>query len=128
MANYHTLHISSLSSEELDVIFLYRSSNCPSIKDHILPLIDHSKSVIICGDFNFCFKEKSFHPLTQFLLNMKFEQKVKESTHIAGGCLDQVYYLRAKDAEEINVELYSPYYTALDHDAVCITILKTENM
>ena len=121
------LQISMLSSNDLDVIFLYRSSSCMNIKDHVLPLINPSKSIIICGDFNFCFKEKSIHPLTEFLLEQGFEQKVEEATYFAGSCLDQVYYLRGKCIEDIKVQLYSPYYTALDHDAVCITISSREN-
>ena len=73
-----------------------------------------------------CFKEKRNHSLIQLLLDFGFEQKVQEPTQIAGGTIDQVYYRKGRGVKYIDVKLYSPYYTALDHDALCVTIIKSE--
>ena len=54
----------------------------------------------------------------------KFKQLVHEATHINGGHIDHVY-LRS-DSLVATVELYSPYYTAKDHDALCISLPETE--
>ena len=104
------------------VIAVYRSSNSQLGVEHITSLASEDKGVIICGDFNLCFKERRSHGLIQCLLGLGFEQKVIEATHIEGGLIDHVYYRRGCKNQEVDVKLYSPYYTALDHDAICVTI------
>ena len=42
---------------------------------------------MICGDMNFCFKNKK-HPWIQEFLNRDFRQLVTQPTHIAGGHID----------------------------------------
>ena len=49
---------------------------------------------------------------------MGFKQLVQVSTHIEGRHIDHVYVLDL----QAHVELYSPYYTAKDHDGLLITI------
>ena len=49
---------------------------------------------------------------------MGFKQLVQVSTHIEGHHIDHVYVLDF----QAHVELYSPYYTAKDHDGLLITI------
>ena len=56
------------------------------------------------------------------LLELGFEQKVSDVTHIKGGLIDHVYYRGAGVSYNAEVSLYSPYYTALDHDALCVTL------
>ena len=80
------------------------------------------KSTIICGDFNICFSEYQDNVLVQTLLDLGFEQKVLEATHIEGGLIDQVYVRGGKTQIRSHVSMYSPYYTATDHDAICIEV------
>ena len=65
-----------------------------------------------------CFIEQKNSISISCLLNMGFKQLVQSSTHIEGGHIDHVYALDI----QAHVELYSPYYTAKDHDGVLITI------
>ena len=87
-------------------------------------MIDFDKSVIICGDFNICYNEKKSHGLISSLLELGFEQKVSDATHIEGGLIDHVYYRDGGVSYSTEVSLYSPYYTSLDHDALCVTLTK----
>ena len=86
------LQISRISSADLDVITVYRSSNCSDALRHILSLINMERSTVICGDFNLCFVVRNDHPVIQSLLNLGFEQKVTRATHIQGGTIDHVYF------------------------------------
>ena len=80
---------------------------------------------MICGDMNFCFKKKK-HPWIQEILNHGFRQLVTQPTHIAGGHIDQLY-IRDKTCEhDVDVSLYSLFYVAKDHDAVCCCDQKTK--
>ena len=104
------------------VIAVYRSSNSQLGVEHITSLASEDKGVIICGDFNLCFREKTSHSVIKYLLSLKFEQKVTEATHIEGGLIDHVYFRKGCKKQEVDVQLYSPYYTASDHDALCVTV------
>ena len=64
------------------------------------------------------------------------------ATHVEGGHIDQVYFkvysndnfvdpilfkVYHRDGStkfDVDVKLYSPYYTAFDHDALCITAIR----
>ena len=58
------------------------------------------------------------------IIELGFEQKVSDVSHIKGGLIDYVYYRGAGVSNNAEVSLYSPYYTALDHDALCVTLTK----
>ena len=58
------------------------------------------------------------------LLELGFEQKVSDATHIEGGLIDNVYYRGGGVSFSTEVSLYSPYYTSLDHDALSVTLTK----
>ena len=122
---YPTLQVSSFSSSSLDVIAIYRSSNCHIDPNEIISLINLDKDTIICGDFNLCFKVKKTHKFIQSLLHLDFEQKVSEATHIQGGLIDQVYFRKGKQQQDVDIKMYSPYYTAQDHDAICVTVFNS---
>ena len=84
------LQITKLSSNDIDILSVYRSKSCKDAHNEIVSIIDPSKTTLICGDFNVCFIEKQDHPLIKSLLSLGFEQKVKAATHIEGGLIDQV--------------------------------------
>ena len=53
-----------------------------------------------------------------------FSQQVHEATHFKGGHIDQVYSNHNPSQVNVVISLYSPYYLAKDHDAICITVTK----
>ena len=116
------LQITHLTSHSMDVIAIYRSSRCQHDLEYIVKMIDMSKTVIICGDFNLCFRENKSHRLVQSLIKMGFTQNVKAATHIDGGTIDHVYHRDGRKLYDVDVSIYSPYYTAFDHDALCVTL------
>ena len=64
------------------------------------------------------------HPLILWLLQQGFQLIVNGATHIAGGWIDHVYYRKGAANLVLDIQIYSPYYTALDHDAICVSISK----
>ena len=94
------------------------------MNEHISKLIVCDKTTIICGYFNVCFLKKKSNQLIQSLLKLGFEQKVAAATHFHGGLIDHAYYRDDKAGFDVEVNLYSPYYTAFDHDALCIIMKK----
>ena len=73
---------------------------------------------VIGGDFNICQVERRQNSIAKCLSSFGFRQLVTDATHIEGGHIDHIY-VNFNTAE---LEIYSPYYTALDHDALCLTL------
>ena len=129
-------HIIDVSTEKIqlvklagircDLIAVYKAplGNDGLLRDELQSLIDDDKSTIICGDLNLCFIDNRNCRTTKHLIEKGFRQIVKEATHINGGHIDQVY-LRSKNISA-EVELHSPYYTAKDHDALCILLQEVD--
>ena len=118
------LQVSCLSSPDLDVIAVYRSADRNDAFDKICSHIVQGKAIIICGDFNLCYNERRSHKLIQSILSLGFKQKVLQATHIKGGMIDHVYFREGEAYNEVEVTMYSPYYTAEDHDALCMTLTR----
>ena len=55
---------------------------------------------------------------------MNFKIIVSEPTHLKGGHIDQAW-LR-DDRNAYDVQLYSPYYTCKDHDALLVTLYDSQ--
>ena len=118
--------ITLLSSSELDVVNVYRSqgmSNAELAHD-LKDIINKSNLTIICGDFNICYVDDRDNEVTRMLEYEGFSQLVHEATHFKGGHIDHVYSNHNPKDFQIAVSLYSPYYLAKDHDAICVTIIK----
>ena len=58
------------------------------------------------------------------LEELGFQQLVVEASHLKGGHLDHVYSNHDPKTFQIEILMYSPYYTSLDHDAILITLMK----
>ena len=121
------MQITKFTSDELDVINVYRSSNGHSVEllSHLKDMMTKEKSLLITGDFNICFHTISNNRMSKGLDKLGFSQLVKEATHIRGGHIDHAYW-RDENGVWKNPELerYSPYYS--DHDASCITLVRRE--
>ena len=117
-----TFQLTKLSSENVDVISVYRSNEAKikEFSDQLLKLFDPLKTTVLCGDFNICFKAERHNKLIKTLEDHGFEQFVKEATHIRGGLIDHAYVYKTKELVDVDVSLYSPYYCAKDHDAILI--------
>ena len=122
------LQITQMSSEELDVIAMYRSAGCKmeTVIENLSQLIDRTKSVIVCGDMNFCFSASQDNSFVKYVTRQGFDQMVKEATHIEGGLIDHVYFRSGGPPLKADVSIYSPYYTAHDHDALLVEVLKED--
>ena len=65
--------------------------------------------------------------MSKGLMENGFNQMIRDSTHIRGGHIDQVYW---KNGDQVwktpTLEMYCPYYS--DHDASLITLMKNDRM
>ena len=115
------MQLSKFSATKIDLISIYRSNKGDEKEfvENLKSLVSPNKPTVIIGDFNFCTQEKRLHSISSALSSLDFKQIVSEATHIEGGHLDQIYVRGVENAE---VELYSPYYTAKDHDALCLAV------
>ena len=59
------------------------------------------------GDGSCCLKQEKRNVVTEFLKRKGFSQMLTDTTHIAGGLIDQVYVNREEPV--VSVERYSPY-------------------
>ena len=123
--------IMKLKSETIDVINIYRSSDAKNQddKDIILEMqkiIKKEKLTIICGDMNLCYTQHRQNIIFIFLQNLGFNQLVNEATHIKGGHIDLLFSNHESFRFEIDVLLYSTYYTCKDHDALLLTVKPKE--
>ena len=122
------VQITKISSADFDVINIYRSPQATNAVDSDLvvrlgSLIDQSRQTIIGGDLNICFNKKTGHMVLVYLDSLGFDQLTTTATHIEGGVLDLVFSNHAiLKKYEVNTQLYSPYYTFKDHDAVLVSV------
>ena len=118
--------ITCLSSQELDIVHVYRSQGMKKeeLAEDLRTCINSSRLTIICGDFNICFVSDRDNVVTRMLEGMGFSQLVNEATHFKGGHIDHVYSNHNPAKHSVDISLYSPYYLCLDHDAICITVVK----
>ena len=122
--NENRVTITKLSSEDLDIINIYRSSdgNIEMVVEILQTLINIQKVTLIGGDINICFIKNRKNPLSSYLMSLGFSQLVKQATHIDGGLIDHVYFLQVEEQFEVHLELVAKYYS--DHDATCVCLRK----
>ena len=118
------IQLTKMSGTNSDLIIVYkaRTGMDSSLQCHLQNLINFNRQTIICRDFNMCFIENRNNRSTRFLLENGFKQLVHDATHIEGGHIDHVYIRNVL----VDIDIYSPYYTAKDHDALCISVRETE--
>ena len=120
--NYFQL--SKFTSKSIDVISVYRyqEARIDQLLKDITDIVNWEKRTLICGDFNICYNEDRSNKLIATLENHGFKQLVKEATFIKGSLLDHVYIRECDTSYDVDCRLYSPYYTAMDHDALLTTV------
>ena len=109
-----THQITAITSENMTVINIYRSSNANS--QNVIRSLDsiieaEDKSIIVCGDFNFCHRDESHHPIYTYLLNQNFRPSIQppQPTHREGRCLDMIW---TRNFE--NCKLHRPWTSFLN--------------
>ena len=102
--NYERFQILKISSEQMDVINVYRSSdaNTSQFINEMVKLIEFSKKTIILGDFNLCYLNQKNHPIFVALESKNFNQYVAKATHMEGRLID-VIFSNKRDEEEMTV-------------------------
>ena len=116
--------LTKMKSKLLDVITVYRSQegNIKTLEEDIKSLINMEKNTVICGDLNICYKSERNNQLIKNLEDIGFQQHNQDATHFQGGVIDHVYMRLSNSDATIDCSQYSPYYCAMDHDALLITI------
>ena len=84
----------------------------------------NDKTVLVIGDFNFCYLDSSTNQTKYFLEANNFSQLIKTSTHIEENLLDQAYFRNLNGLLKCSTEVHSKYYT--DHKGLAITIKQSK--
>ena len=111
--------ITKIVSNSLTIINVYRSDKAgDNFLKELEKQIDFNKTVLVCGDFNYCFKSEIHHPVYKFFIQRNFIQLVKEATHREGRLLDHSYLFCVEPFTQAAFEAktYGCYYS--DHDKV----------
>ena len=115
--------VTKVSDYECIIMNVYRSKSANNDFISVLnELFEFEKTMVLCGDFNFCFEEEKSHPVMKFLMKKTFTQLVGDSTHIEGRCLDHVYVYHPLDSAKKTFfsEVSCCYYS--DHDRTFTSI------
>ena len=111
--------ITKIVSNTMAVINVYRSDKASDrFLTELEKLINFDKTVLVCGDFNYCHKSQRYHPVNVFFKQRIFIQLVTEATHREGRLLDHSYLLCVEPFSHTDWEAktYGCYYS--DHDKV----------
>ena len=114
------LQLTVLDSVNLSVVGLYRSNSDITLSYYLIEVIPSSGDCVVIGDFNICSNKQPNHEAFVTLRELGFHRVTAEATHIDGGHLDQIW-LRTESFKN-DVTVYSPYYTAKDHDSLLLTL------
>ena len=124
--NQDGFSLSKISSDQYDIIGVYRSQNgnIVDLVNMIKIMLNIEKTTIIGGDFNLCLLKQAKNFMTTTLIEMGFQQMVTEATHIEGGAIDHIYlHQSSKNRVECNLELCPKFYS--DHDGLYLTVWKS---
>ena len=111
------------SYESFDLILVYRFSenaNVHEFTEEIVNILNLSRTVIICGDFNINLAKFPHNKFSKSLFNLGFIQLVNNPTHILGGIIDHVYLYSTNMSTCSLYKIYPVYYS--DHDAISFSL------
>ena len=111
--------ITKIVSSSMVIINVYRSDKAgDKFLRELEQLIDFDKTLLVCGDFNYCFKSEIHHPVNKFFKERNFIQLVKEATHREGRLLDHSYLFCVKPFKHDEFEAKTKGCYNSDHDKV----------
>ena len=116
------MQLSKFLSSNLTVVVLYKSQkeSQATLNQAVQYLTKYDKTVLVLGDFNFCYLDNILNSTKKYMRENYFEQLIKEPTHIEGNLLDQAYLRDTENQFKVTVETQGKYYT--DHKALNIVI------
>ena len=120
--------MSKIVSSNLSIINVYRSEKASdNFLKELDKLIRYDKTIIVCGDFNYCHSSQIHHPVHIFFTERNFIQLVTEATHRGGRQLDHsyVYCLEPYSLNDFATKTIGCYYS--DHDKV-VTLIKNKQV
>ena len=123
--------MAAVKSERLTVVNIYRSREAKN-EDFISSLMEilnesvQQEATLILGDFNFCERKNSCHPIRQKLLGEDFKSLLDPpfASHMDGNCLDQAY-LRRRENSNQDMCAHVGTCSFSDHDPVIVEVIET---
>ena len=117
--------LTKISSEKLEIINVYRSSNCQVFEDELEFLITIKKPTLVCGDTNINVTTGSPR-LINTMTKLGFTQLVLGSTHDKGGTIDQVF-VNSLLRDTTALEIIKTRVSFSDHDMIRIIMKETNS-
>ena len=108
------LQITKLSSEDLDILNIYRSQGNKTIFNDIFPLVNCFKKTVAVGDFNLDIDNNS--AFLEQMRTLGLRQLINSPTQELGNKLDHIYV----NFERATVNQRCVYFS--DHDLIKLTI------
>ena len=111
--------ITKIVSTSIIVINVYRSEDASSMfLTDLQKFIEVDKTVLVCGDFNFCYRSDVNHPVKLFFKERNFTQVVTEATHREGRIIDHTYVFCVDpyNVKDFEAKVQGCYYS--DHDKI----------
>lgn len=119
-----TYQITAITSDNTTIVNVYRSSdaNNQTVIRSLNSIIEgETKSIILCGDFNFCHRDEKKHPIYLYLIKNHFVPTIQppKPTHREGRCIDMIWTRYTQSLNAIS-HLSFVYYT--DHGQFYLTV------
>ena len=124
--------MTKVSSQVIDVINIYRSSNnedSSSFLEDLLYLFNKEKETIILGDLNICYITERSHEILKAIERHGFQQKVRVPTHTDGHQMDHVLHYLPPGEHITSIQTvtqFGQYFT--DHDLLLVNLCKVKTM
>ena len=116
------MQLSKFISSHLTVVALYKSQkeSQATLNQAIEDMTKFDKTVIVLGDFNFCYLDNYLNSTKKYMRNRDFKQLINVPTHIEGNLLDQAYIRDKEEKMDVTGDIQGKYYS--DHKALNIII------
>ena len=129
---YYQMAAVKSESKSLVVVNIYKSREANS-EDFISSLVEilnesaGQEATLILGDFNFCERKDSSHPIRRRLLEEDFKSLLDPpfASHMDGNCLDQAYLRQRESSNEV-ICAHVGTCSFSDHDPVIVEVTETK--
>ena len=120
-------------SKSLVVVNIYRSREANN-EDFLSSLMEifnvraRQEAILILGDFNFCERKDSSHPIRRRLLGEDFKSLLDPpfASHMDGNCLDQAYLRQRETSSNEVICAHVGTCSFSDHDPVIVEVTETK--
>ena len=124
--------MAAVKSERLVVVNIYRSkeANNEDFISSLMEILNQSvqqEATLILGDFNFCERKESSHPIRRKLLEQGFKSLLDPpfASHMDGNCLDQAYLRQVENSSQ-SMCAHVGTCSFSDHDPVIVEVVETK--